>query len=89
MKRSKKLNQRIHAKKRALERFDLDLNRDDLNKIKYLIQNKKTLMLERSSLRVTIHRVDYKGKRMRVVYDKLRKNIVTFLPMEDHEQNRI
>ena len=83
MKRSKKRNQSIHAKRRALERYDLDINRKSRMGIISLIQNNHTIERKKQSNRVTIHTLNYNGKIIKVVYDKDRKNIVTFLPIDN------
>ena len=81
-------SQRIHAKRRALQRYDISLNREDLEKIIQLIQTGKGRCIEKQSNTRTIFIVEYKGKDCKVVYDKLRKNICTFLPMEDKKNGR-
>lgn len=79
---SKKTCQRIHAKRRALERHGLQLNRFDLFEMVKLIQGQKAEFVERQSLRVTVWRVPWGDRKLKVVYDKVRKNIVTVLPVE-------
>lgn len=74
--------QRIHARRRALERYELDLNRHDLREVVESIQAGKATFVRRQSLRVSIWEVTVKGQACRVVYDKLRKTIVTFLPLD-------
>lgn len=69
-----------HAKGRALERYDLDLNRHDLLAIVRLIQNQQGRFVERQSIRVSVWDVTYREKVVRAVYDKERHSIVTFLP---------
>lgn len=68
-----------HAKGRALERYDLDLNRHDLAAIIQLIQAQQGRFVERQSFRVSVWDVTYQGKVLRVVYDRKRTAIVTFL----------
>lgn len=81
---SKAKRQRLHAKKRARQRYDLDLNRKDLDAIVKQIQSSTdAFFIKRSSQRVTLWYVIYNKIPLRVVYDKDRKNVVTFLPWKD------
>ena len=85
----KLINQRIHAKKRAFERYGLTLNRNDLQDIVNNIHKAK--LLSKTSNRVKVFEVLVKGVSCVVVYDRNRKSIATFLPLdcwENHvEQN--
>ena len=74
-------SQRKHAIKRALQRYDLDINQEKLVELVQSIQNGKAKFLEKQSLRVSIFEVEVNGKKTRVVYDKIRKTIVSFLPL--------
>lgn len=76
----KALAQRLHAKKRASQRFGLALTTADLRQIAESIRRGNSTPIERQSNRVTLHRVEFKGEQYRVVYDRKRKEIVTFLP---------
>ncbi|HLD91480.1 MAG TPA: hypothetical protein VI911_10830 [Patescibacteria group bacterium] len=77
---SKYKTQIRHAKQRALERFDLQLNNDDYQKICKIIQTGKSKIIDKQSNRVSIHEVTWASKTMTVVYDKSRNTIVSFLP---------
>jgi hypothetical protein len=81
----KKVAQRRHAKRRAAERYGLELNRHDMRTLVEQIQHGDAEFIERQSLRVSVWWVTVGGKRCRVVYDRLRKTIVTFLPEEPRE----
>lgn len=72
-------NLRQHAFRRARERFDLHLSQNDHAEITRIIQSGKAAFLERQSRRVTVWDLTYKGVEVRAVYDKIRKEIVTFL----------
>lgn len=91
MKMSKKLTkascQRAHAKRRALQRYSLILNRQDLDDIVSKIKSRDAEFVERQSNRVTIWRLSFKETLIRVVYDSLRHTIVTFLPLEPKSSN--
>ena len=81
----KRVNQRIHAKKRALERYDLELTRTDMEAmVKQIMDNEVDTFYRSSTNRNTLHKVTWEGRTLIVVYDKDRKTIVTFLP-EDAE----
>lgn len=78
----KSVCQRIHAKRRAEERYALELNRDDLRNIVQRIQQNQATHVEKQSHRVSVFDLTYNNIDVRVVYDKNRKTIVTFLPKE-------
>ena len=72
-----------HAKRRAKVRYDLQLSVDNHNEIVRLIQLQKGKCLGSQSNRVSHWEIEYKGKILHVVYDKLRKQVVTFLPRQN------
>jgi len=80
--KSKAICQRIHAKNRAKERFNISLNRDQLNGLVKDIQDGKFLLLKRESSRVSIYECILQDKVCAIVYDRKRKNIVSFLRRE-------
>ncbi len=73
--------ERVHAKKRALERFGVTLNRHQLRSVVESIRSGRALFLERQSLARTLWLVDLLGQPARAVYGKSRGEIVTFLPV--------
>jgi hypothetical protein len=77
---NKKQSLRVHAKKRAKERYGLDLNRTQLQEIIGKCRNGSAKLLRHHSLRVREFLVAWQGLELRVLYDKLRKEIITFLP---------
>lgn len=87
---SKKKRQKHHAQRRARERFGIYLTDNDVNEIIKMIQNasKKVLFVEKQSNRVSVFQVTYGDEVFGVVYDKIRKMIVTVLKKEwlKHEQ---
>lgn len=83
----KKRNERIHAKKRAKERFNLDLTSKLRRLIVNKIQNRESTLIEIKSNTRTLHKVKVKGEDYIVVYDKKRQEIVTFLPNEDNYES--
>lgn len=78
-KNSKKKCQTFHARRRAEQRFGIQLNIDEAVKA---IQNGNAKLIERQSLRVTVWLVEQDGKKFPVVYDKQRQSIATVLPKE-------
>lgn len=71
--------ERIHAKRRALERYGLSLTTANLEEICQQICRKNALFISRQSQRVSIWKVIYKDTTMYVVYDQFRQSIVTVL----------
>lgn len=82
MNRSKKKAQRIHARRRAMERFGLNLTEKVRSEIIDKIRNNESQPLERSSPIKSIHAVRYDGEVYAVVYDKRRKELASLLPRE-------
>ena len=78
-KKTKTSAERQHAKRRAVERFNLKLNRKTLAVINSLIRNNQTIPIRKQSNRVSIHLVEYEGRKMKAVYDRNRKTVITFL----------
>lgn len=75
----KKIKQRIHAKQRLEERYDLKLNRHDIKVLVSKIQCGNARFIRKQSNRVTHWMVNYLGKEIHLVYDKKRQNIITAL----------
>ncbi len=73
----------IHSKRRALERYNLSLNRHDLRDIVSMITNNQATFLLKESNTRSHWLVVYKEKKLKLVYDKPRKMIITFLPLEE------
>lgn len=77
---SKARAQKYHAKRRARERFGIDLSYNDQIDMVEMIRNGQSRAVEKRSLRVTVHELEWDGQTLRVVYDKSRGTIVTVLP---------
>ena len=75
----KKDAQMRHALVRAAERFGLALRREDLAEIVGKIRKNDAMFVRRTSLRCTVWDIDFREVPCRVVYDRLRGSIVTFL----------
>jgi len=82
-KTSKILN--AHAKKRAAERYDVDLNKDARREIVQMIRSNHADFVSKQSNNRSLWRVDYEGQPLNVVYDKQRSTLCTVLPKEAHE----
>jgi hypothetical protein len=82
MAKSKVRSERIHAKRRALERYGVAFSNDDLQDIVRKIQAGKATLVGRQSNRVTVWIVEHADMRLMIAYDKSRSSIVTFLPVE-------
>ena len=81
MRSSKKVSQRIHAKRRCWSRYGLELTSRQIKEIVRQVQEQDdAVFITRHSNTRTIWRVNYSGKRLIVVYDNKRQNIATFLP---------
>ena len=76
---SKRKALRVHAKRRASERYGLVLNNDQLDELARMIHAGQSRRIEKQSHRVEVHRLTWQGRAMVVVYDCQRKQIVTFL----------
>lgn len=80
--KNKKYAQRFHAKKRAAQRFGLDLTTDKQRQIVRLIQLGKGRFVKHESNSRSHWVIEWEGQLLRVVYDKVRKELVTVLPKE-------
>lgn len=74
-------SERIHTKRRALERFGITLTTLDIKRIVKNIQDSKYEFLCRDSHRVSKWKVDLNGQTVCAVYDRDRKNLITVMPM--------
>lgn len=69
-----------HVKRRAKERYDLDLTSHDLIIIIKKIQMNQTHVLKRYTNSRTVHKINHKGIEIPVLYSSSLKRIVTVLP---------
>lgn len=70
---------RLHFKKRLKQRYGIEINREGIEYIVRQIQSQNCEFVIKQSLRVTIFDVMYENKKIRVVYDKNRKTLITAL----------
>ena len=80
---SKLQAERLHAKRRAMERLGFNLNKAARKELINRIQLGKLKFLYRQSVRVTVWRDNINGEDIDVVYDKARHCIITFLFPEE------
>jgi hypothetical protein len=79
--RSKAKAQQVHARRRAAERYSVVLSDSVRGSIVHAIQTNRTRLVERQSLRVSIHDVTLDdGLVIRVVYDRRTKQLASVLP---------
>lgn len=79
---TRKQKQAAHAKRRAHERFGLELTKDKRKAIIRMIQENKAQFVRKQSLRVSHWVVEFEGVKMPVVYDSKRHTLATVLPAE-------
>lgn len=75
--------QYLHAKKRAMERYGLDYTKEIEKRFVGKIHRGEAHYMGKQSNRVTYYIINHEEYGYAVVYDKLRKTIVTFLPLRD------
>lgn len=78
--RSKKYAERVHAKKRAFLRYHMEVDAQTRKRIVEAIWNQTARFIRRHSGRVTEWEVRMDGQTLRLLYDKSRQEIITFLP---------
>ena len=81
--RNKSDAQRRHAKRRFLERFGINLTPELSNLFVRSIQKGEALLVDKQSLRIGVYDLTYRKKKLRLVYDRRRQNIVTVLFPEE------
>jgi hypothetical protein len=74
---SKKKAQQIHFSRRAIQRHGITAGENTQSEIIKQIQSGKATFIKRQSLRVTIWEVEVRGQKIKAVYDKDRKQVVT------------
>lgn len=85
---SKKKSERLHARRRARERYGIEVGAHTRRRIIQAIQAGRSKPVRRTSNRNTVHDVTLDDELVvRVVYDNQRKEIVTFLPPEKGDRH--
>lgn len=82
---TKKGAQRVHVRRRALERLGFPIGDRTIDEMVRRIQCGEATFVRRSSNRVTIWEMEIPGddRRVRCAYDKRTKGIATVIPVED------
>ena len=75
-KRTKAENQKAHAKRRAEERFGINIS---ISRVVKMIQNGESRCIRKQNNRLSHHKIVYEGKEMVAIYDRVRKVVTTFL----------
>lgn len=76
-----------HAKRRLYERYGFNVTTAELQEIVKEIQTGKAQSSGKISNRVSNWIVNFRGTKVKVGYDRLRKCIITALPMEERLQD--
>lgn len=82
---TKKQASRVHFKKRARQRYGIKLDSDDVQAIGDMIRRGESQFISKQSNTRTVHKVEFNGSEMIVVYDRLRKTPITALKEEHCE----
>jgi hypothetical protein len=80
---------RNHVRRRALERFGLQITTEDIEELNKSIQQNRARFVDRQSNNVTRWVVPLKDISVGVAYDKQRKCIRTVMPVEYLTTSRI
>jgi len=80
---NKKQAQIQHAKRRCAERLGVVISRKDIKDMVNRIQQGDGEFVRKQSNRVTLWKMDIAGQEATVVYDKLRKTIVSVIAQND------
>lgn len=80
---SKKKNVKVHFRRRSLERVGMIVDEQDLIR---KIQNQELEFVYSQSLRRKVYRVEFLEQKFLVIYDKVRKQLITIFP-EDTSKN--
>src|SRR5689334_7388305 len=88
MKRNtKKYAQIKHATQRALERYGIELTQHKRETMIKMIQTGNATLVRKQSHRVSIFSLIFEEKEVVIVYDKERKSIASFLPLEAKKED--
>jgi hypothetical protein len=77
---TKKAAQRDHARRRARERYGVDVPAALRDTLLAMIRKGQCTLVEKQSNRVSVFDIKHDGATYRVVYDRNTKELATFLP---------
>jgi len=80
---------RQHSKRRAAQRYDIELTNKDLIKIVELIRNGKAAVSRRVTCSKSVVLVQYNGDNLVLLYSKRHKEILTFFPPDGGDARRL
>jgi hypothetical protein len=86
---SKKKSQRDHFQKRSIQRIGSFIQKSEIERIINEIKANKTIHIGRLSNRVSAHGIEISGETVIVLYDKIRKELITVLPKEHYLYKKI
>jgi len=72
-----------HARERAKERYNLNISNYDMKIISYMIHEEIVLAARKVNQYAIIYCLHYKGKTVKIIYNKNKKYVSTFLPISD------
>jgi hypothetical protein len=78
--------QTVHARRRAMQRHGVKLNRNRLGEIVAQIRKTRAAFLARLSRRITVWRVESDGREMVAFYDSVRHTVATLLTVGQWER---
>ena len=81
---SKKKNVKVHFRKRSLERVGMIVDEQDLVR---KIQKQELEFVYSQSLRRKVYRVEFLQQKFLVVYDKMRKQLITIFPEDTSKKD--
>jgi len=77
---TKTVAQRAHARRRALERYGIVLNKEARRAMVEAVRSGRARLVHRRSNRVATYEIEWEGRTVLLSYDRKRGTIVTFLP---------
>ena len=84
--KAKHYAQQQHFKNRFKERIGIEVDTKSIKEMIFKIQKGSARFVKKRSNRVKVFEVDYKSQKIWLVYDKIRKNLVTVLLPKNSNQ---
>lgn len=75
-------NQKTHALRRAFERYGIVINSEMYDKLNHIVRNGSFLLLRKKSLTRRMYYLKYNEQEFVIGWDKNKKQISTFLPID-------
>ncbi len=80
---SKRACEHLHAKNRAKERYGIDFTRKKHDEVVCIIHSSKFLHTEELTRRVRLYDIMLDGVLVRILFDRKRQQVITFLPIKE------